>query len=445
MSRLDWTAGQRAAIDGIRQHLTAGVPTSPYVLKGYAGTGKTTLVSEAISDMKAVLVLAPTHKAASVLRAKLPRAGVGAMTVATIHKALGYTAILNEETGEERFVRGGSNLFPQLAERQRSGARVAVIVDEISMVGGDLWAQLREELERHELRAVLQGDPLQLPPIGERISPAFAAGDGMELTEVVRSGGCLTRAVLGVRVRIEDKAPPIIRDAAQDDEGEVCVYGTREAAHEAWLERLVAGDDIVVVGWTNEAIDHTNAVARARIVGANTDPFVVGEWLVLKQGHRVEWEEQTDWGTVITKSQMLHNGDRVQVLDTNIIVDEHGFECWQLKVRRPGSDAVIVRALDDRQKRMVDLVCKKMFDDADRFDIGDSRRRNILQHRLNIKRSYISARPQYACTVHTSQGSTWEQVVVLSDLLRNRKHRERNQLLYVAYSRASRALHVRAA
>ena len=444
MSSMDWTTGQRAAIDGIRQHLIEGRPERPYVLKGYAGTGKTTLVSEAICDMRAVLVLAPTHKAASVLRQKLPRVS-GWMSIATIHKALGYTTILNEETGEERFVRGGSALFPQLAERQNAGERVAVIVDEISMVGGDLWAQLREELERHGLRAVLQGDPLQLPPVRETISPTFEAGDGVELTEVVRSGGCLTRAVLGVRQRIADRQAPVIREAAKDHEGQVCIYGTREAAQEAWLERLVAGEDIVVVGWTNEAIDHTNAVARATIVGANTDPFVPGEWLVLQQGHRVEWEEQTDWGTILIKSQMLHNGDRLLVLDAQVIVDDHGFECWQLKVRRPGSEALHVRALDASQRRMVEIVCKRMFDDADRYDVGDTRRRAILQHRLDIRRSYINARPQYACTVHKSQGSTWDQVVVLSDLLRNRKFRERNQLLYVAYSRASKGLHVRAA
>lgn len=94
---------------------------------------------------------------------------------------------------------------------------------------------------------------------------------------------------------------------------------------------------------------------------------------------------------------------------------------------------------------LVELVCKRMFDDADRYEVGDARRRAILQHRLDIKRSYINARPHYATTIHKSQGSTWEQVVVLSDILRNRKARERNQLLYVAYSRASRALHVRAA
>lgn len=106
MELIEWTDGQQTAIEAIREHYLLGDAERPYVLKGYAGTGKTTLLIDALRGLDRVLVLAPTHKAASVLHTKIASLPIPA-TVCTLHKALGYAPVLDEQTGEEVFVRSG--------------------------------------------------------------------------------------------------------------------------------------------------------------------------------------------------------------------------------------------------------------------------------------------------------------------------------------------------
>lgn len=95
MSDLVWSADQQRALDHIAQHLHRGDPATPFVLKGAAGTGKTTLLKAALAQ-RPCLALAPTHKACAVLTRTLRDTSA---TVKTIHSALGYGMQLDEDTG----------------------------------------------------------------------------------------------------------------------------------------------------------------------------------------------------------------------------------------------------------------------------------------------------------------------------------------------------------
>ncbi len=438
MSEMTWTDGQTLAIGQIQAHLWMGAPERPYVLKGYAGTGKTTLLIAALDGLDRVLVLAPTHKAAGVLSGKLMGLPIPA-AVCTLHKALGYAPVLDEETGEETFVRSGESWIGRLAGRAATThERIGVIVDEVSMIGRELWAELLADLVRYQVRAVLMGDPLQLPPVREDLSPAFSAGPGCELTEVMRSQGVLTSAVLSVRERIEDAQPPWIWESSRDAHGQVVAHRSYESMRATWMDMLSAGEDVVIVGWTNRAVQHANAEARAHIVGDNAAPYVAGEWLVVTKPFCLVHDE----GTEHERREFVHVETRARITQAVLSRHKSGQEAWRLDLVSKAQGAWTAYALDATQAKQVREEARVLLDEAMGYEVGTARRRTLMERRLKLLSLYLWARPHYATTVHKSQGSTWDHVFVLRDLLANKRTSERNKLIYVAVSRAARSLHM---
>jgi exodeoxyribonuclease-5 len=142
------------------------------VIHGYAGTGKTTTVVRAVrehvEDLSRVLFVAPSNKAAAVLRQE-------GVTARTIHSAFYRVTGEDAETGEPIFMENPIN---------DGQAYTLVVVDEASMVDEDVarW------VESQSTRLIVIGDPMQLQPV-KGIAHWTAPGREPDytLTEVVRS------------------------------------------------------------------------------------------------------------------------------------------------------------------------------------------------------------------------------------------------------------------
>ncbi len=187
------TEGQRKAIDALDRLLATQKDRATLILKGYAGTGKTTLVGALVKVLAAeerpVVLLAPTGRAAKVL------SSYAQATASTIHRRI-YRVSGGEDGGM-----GGMSLAPN------RDAGALFVVDEASMIGssgvgdgafGD--RDLLNDLFQHVFSAprcklLLIGDPAQLPPVGSDHSPALEVKDlasfgllagSIELTDVVR-------------------------------------------------------------------------------------------------------------------------------------------------------------------------------------------------------------------------------------------------------------------
>ncbi|MBX2977652.1 MAG: AAA family ATPase [Flavobacteriales bacterium] len=185
------TAGQQRAAYALERLLESTRHQPTLVLKGYAGTGKTTLVGALVKvlarDRRPVVLLAPTGRAAKVLSA------YARSPASTIHRR-----IYRINADEDGF--GGMSV----AVNKDAGA--LFVVDEASMIGrsggegGIMDSDLLVDLVQHvfsapDCKLLLIGDPAQLPPVGSAHSPALevpelaalglTAGQ-VELTEVVR-------------------------------------------------------------------------------------------------------------------------------------------------------------------------------------------------------------------------------------------------------------------
>ncbi|MFN6177100.1 MAG: ATP-dependent RecD-like DNA helicase, partial [Flavobacteriales bacterium] len=186
------TDGQRRAADALHRLLATDRPQATLVLKGYAGTGKTTLVGALVRVLarqrRRVVLLAPTGRAAKVLGA------YAQASASTIHRRI-YRVSADEDDGWAR---------PGLAPNKDAGA--LFVVDEASMIGSgggeggfgdrDLLRDLFEHVfSAPDCKLLLIGDPAQLPPVGADHSPALDVKDlralgltagVVELTDVVR-------------------------------------------------------------------------------------------------------------------------------------------------------------------------------------------------------------------------------------------------------------------
>ena len=161
------TEEQEAAMNSALAFLKA--PRKPYFnLKGLAGTGKTTVLGVAARRIPNVTTVAPTAKAAAVLRAKT------GLTVRTIHSAIYDFKGLVED--EEEFGR----MRPTFADKAAPGLDGRpVLLDESSMVG----EKLATDLLKCGAIIVACGDPGQLPPVRDR---QFFCDADVTLTQIHR-------------------------------------------------------------------------------------------------------------------------------------------------------------------------------------------------------------------------------------------------------------------
>ena len=189
------TADQQAAAAAFLDWLAGPVDGTPFVLSGYAGTGKTFLSMRLLAAAEATglcwTVVAPTHKAVGVLRHNLALAGLKPTWFpSTIHRLLRLK--LKRQGDLERCEE----------TEQTAGALEhlgLVLIDEASMVDSALLDITLRCAHPFRTRLVFVGDPVQLPPVGEESSPVFAMGRAAtaELRHVVRHQGPVLRLARG--------------------------------------------------------------------------------------------------------------------------------------------------------------------------------------------------------------------------------------------------------
>ena len=209
------TSGQKEMIDKLAAFVSAPDAGSLFLLKGYAGTGKTSTISalvKVLDELKIKFVqLAPTGRAAKVLSKQSGK------PASTIHKKI-Y---------RQQSITDGSSKFS--LDRNLSKNTVFV-VDEASMISnlpqdqsvfgsGYLLSDLIEYvIGGFNCKLIISGDTAQLPPVGLSMSPALEKEElhlfgleviEMELREVVRQSG--DSGILGnatfIRNRILEESP----------------------------------------------------------------------------------------------------------------------------------------------------------------------------------------------------------------------------------------------
>jgi len=409
-----FTEDQEEAYDHVYDRLAQGDRFTG--LRGYAGTGKTYLVSRLVEQLLdedcAVTVCAPTHKAVQVLSDEL---GDAPVQMQTLHSFLGLR-LRPTEDGEYELV----------AEEERDFAEGVVIVDEASMIGREEWSHIQDA--PFWVQWLFVGDPAQLPPVNEEPSPALDV-PGPTLETIHRQAA--DNPILELATNIRTGADGRFGSTFEDGQG-VAVTRNRDEFLDSILRAFdteAFAEDATharVLAYRNKTVRRYNREIRAERYGADADRFVEGEWLV---GTETWYHDGV---------QRLTNSEEVRVKKASVETfeadDQSEWTIWELKVRTPG------RGLT----RTIHVLHE---DEAERYENALERRREKAQDDPSMWDRFFELRERfarvdyaYATTVHRAQGSTYDTVFVDHRDLRVCRGEEREALLYVAVTRPARRL-----
>ena len=421
-------------------------PRSAMLLRGYAGTGKTSLVSALIRTLPQLrvssLLLAPTGRAAKVL------SGYSGRQAFTIHKKIYMTA--TDATGQMRTVRAVNKHSYTL-----------FIVDEASMIGVEPTASRHSLLEDlveyvysgNHCRLMLIGDTAQLPPVGQSESPALddrylKASFGLnvlsqELTEVVRqqslSGILANATVLRSQIaemRIADEAQLPLFSVADD-----VVNLSGEDLMEV-LNREYSGDgleDVVVVTRSNKRANLFNQGVRSSVLFREGE-VNAGDYLMVVKNNYYWLDDDSTIG-------FIANGDIVEVLSVRHVQELYGFRFADATLRfvdypeeQPRDCKLMLSTLysespsltAEEQERLYTTVMEDYADLPHKADRLRELRQNPYYNALQVKFSY-------ALTCHKTQGGQWRTVIIDQGFLPPDQRLDRDYLrwLYTAFTRAT--------
>lgn len=413
---------QTEALRRIKVWLTD--PGDPFfVLKGYAGTGKTFLLQEFLRTWKAPTAFtAPTNKATRVLRQTLTRDDYRP-NCRTIYSLLGLTMQANGEVKE----------LSEPEDPVDLSDLNLIVVDEASMVGAKLMRFIESVADEHCLKFLFLGDPMQLPPVGESLGAPFRVESSTELRKIMRYDNAILDLVTAIREQIPSLAPRItLKTNKSLSEGVEKVSASDFMAQ--LFEHAKAGDFLVpekmkAIAWTNIRVDALNRAIRMATFG---QAFAE---------HWVPWVE-TDRVIFTAPGRDLENRPMVATDDegtvTRVKDQPHPlYRDFQVKAIDVTLDNDrVVTAFVLAQESLLSWEQRKK-DLAAEAKIQPRRWKDFW----SFVEAFHSLRHAYAITAHRSQGSTYEHVFVDSqNILGNRNRNEAFKCLYVACSRPKKFL-----
>lgn len=414
------TEGQREALRRISNFIVKSTSGDTYLLKGYAGTGKTTIISALVQGLTGTgtktFLLAPTGRAAKVMSLYARK------TAFTIHRKI-YRPRQSENAG----------VHYSLAPNQH--ANTLFIVDEASMIadatqsgdqffgGQNLLGDLIDFIKSGQnCRLLLVGDNAQLPPVGQLNSPALdikvlvnkyglRAGH-YELTEVVRQekhSGILENATLirhqikedGKEILFHDKLPDFERVLSQD-------LGDKLASDYSSL----GPEEVVVICRSNRSANNYNK--QIRYTGMWMEEEInAGDFLMCVKNNYFWLESDSPVG-------FIANGDMLKI--TRVIGFEEKFGL------RFANLAVVLIDYPDQPAFEVKVIMDSLYTEApalkreqsaelfkrvgDSYPDATSRTARFAAISKDPWFQALQIKFAYAVTCHKAQGGQWKNVFV---------------------------------
>ena len=421
-------------------------PRSAMLLRGYAGTGKTSLVSALIQTLPQLgvscVLMAPTGRAAKVL------SGYSGRQAFTIHKKIYMTT--TDASGAVRTVRAVNK-----------HSHTLFIVDEASMIGVEPVARghsLLEDLvdyvyDGNHCRLMLIGDTAQLPPVGQSESPAlderylssaFALNvTSHELTEVVRQqslSGILSNATT-LRGQIADMSDaddvslPLFSVA--DDVVNLAGSDLMETLYREYGDRRQ--EEVVIVTRSNKRANLFNHGVRNSVLFREQE-VNAGDYLMVVKNNYFWLDSDSSIG-------FIANGDIVEVLSVRNVQELYGFRFADATLRfvdypdeQERDCKLLLSTLysespsltSDEQERLYNAVMEDYADLPHKADRLRELRQNPYYNALQVKFSY-------SLTCHKTQGGQWDTVIIDQGFLPPDQPLGRDYLrwLYTAFTRAT--------
>jgi exodeoxyribonuclease-5 len=449
--RFEPTASQAKGFEKIAHFLSDAPDDSLLLIKGYAGTGKTTLIGHLVQQLSRIrkksVLMAPTGRAAKVLSAY---AGKNALT---IHKKIYFPKV---DSG------GGS---VQFSLKENKHTHTIFIVDESSMIGDDRQqsklfenGSLLHDLVHYvtngeKCKLIFVGDTAQLPPVNLGLSPALdeqelaaqfnATVYSITLEDVVRQqaeSGILFNATSIRELLVGDQFEGFkfhlegFKDVQRIIEGNEFLELLNNALDEDGI------DQTVLIVRSNKRANLYNKSIRERILFLESDLAVGDQLMVVKNNYF--------WLGADSQPGFIANGDVIRINRINKYVDRYDMKFAEVSAQmvdypdEPAFDTVLL--LETLNSETANLSYEQSQLLYQKVSLDHANEKSKYKRFLKVKNDpYFNAlqvKYSYAITCHKSQGGQWKNVFVEQPYLPEGPNKDYFRWLYTALTRAQEHL-----
>ena len=443
---------QVLALEKIISFVEDKISDEIFILKGYAGTGKTYIISNIVKNLwkinKRVVLLAPTGRSAKVLSSYCKKEAY------TIHKEIFYTK--NNFSGN-----------PEFTLKINKHKNTIFIVDEASMIstnrgeGVGLFSQsLLDNIIKYvysgfKCKLLIIGDVAQLPPVKSNISYALDDSylekeynksiNSVELTDVVRQekeSGILSYAT-SIRNKIENYLfedisfnSEIFSDVVRVEDGEQLMNLIQDSYNNYGIE------ETAIIVRSNKRANLYNRSIRDKILN-NENIISVGDLLMVVKNNYFWLNNKKDLG-------FIANGDIIKIEEIHNIKNIYGFKFAEVKISMV--DYPNISPLETV------LILDSLFINTPAIDFNTMNNlyQEILKDFMNVKTKYkrhmgvknnkffnaLQVKFAYSFTCHKSQGGQWSSIFLEFPFLPNGMDEDFFRWLYTAITRAKSKLHL---
>lgn len=422
-----------------------------FLLKGYAGTGKTSTISTVVTNLcktgKKSVMLAPTGRAAKVISNYANRPAY------TIHKKIYHP---------RKAKNGGVNFVLQTNKHTNT----FFIVDEASMISdatsnSKLFenGSLLDDLISYVYsgigcKLILVGDTAQLPPVRLDMSPALNADKlalnydkevvELELNEVMRQhsdSGILVNAtelrlLLSGNYFSEFKFQTGFPDVIRLVDG----YDIEDAITTAYDSDGV--EDTAFIVRSNKRANQYNQQIRSKIRGQENE-ISTGDFVMVVKNNYFWLSDSSDAG-------FIANGDICEIMAIRSTKELYGFRFAEVTIRmidyknqQPFDTVILLDTLTSETPSLSYEDSNRLYQEvAKDFEDEKSNYKKLLSIKKNKYFNALQVKFSYAMTCHKSQGGQWKTVFIEQPYLPEGPNKEYLRWLYTAVTRAQEKLYL---
>ena len=350
---------------------------------GPAGSGKTYKLINEIKKYHKPLVLAPTHKALSVIKSRIGNVGSN-IQYQTLHSALNY---------KPKLVNKKLTFTPTGGYLKKFKRYDMIFIDEASMVSEEMFQSLMAVKNIHYF-----GDPYQLPAVGDKSPAIITYQNTFDYVEILKDIHRVKDPFLQQIALHPTKTFNVLKKGL--DNGSVKIANMSEYTHE----------DSVILAYRNNTVDSYNEKVR-KYLGYKSE-YEIGEKLI-----------------AVNKNIYMPINEMIEI---------KSIELKTIKDFKENSKPVELKYY--LINKTIKVLAKESQQDF--LSVLNFWRRLSEKEYLRLSSHYVKFKPAYALTVHRSQGSQWKNVYVdIKDIITADKN-IRNNLIYVAVTRMEKKLYL---
>jgi ATP-dependent exoDNAse (exonuclease V) alpha subunit len=446
------TVKQDIFFQKIAEFITNDNKDEIFVLKGYAGTGKTTVISTIVKNLieinKKYVLLAPTGRAAKVI------ANYSNKPAFTIHKKIYFPKKSS----------GGGVSFTLQPNKHKN---TIFFIDESSMISdvvqeskmyenGSLLDDLISYVYSGEnCKMILLGDTAQLPPVQLDISPALNTDTlalnyqkevfSIEFDEVMRQeekSGILYNATElrellkefffdSFKFRVKG-----FKDIIRLTDG----YDIQDAINAAYSNYSI--EDTAFIVRSNKRANQYNQQIRSKILDKESE-LSTGDFLMVVKNNYF-WLKDSDTAGFIA------NGDIIEVLEIRNIKELYSFKFANVKIRmvdypdqKPFETVLLLDTITSESPSLTYEESNKLYEEVMKdYEHETSKYKKFQKVKENEYFNALQVKFSYAITCHKSQGGQWNTVFIEQPYLPDGIDKDYIRWLYTAMTRAKDTLYL---